>query len=254
MSKNRNKLYQHILAQVRNSLNDNKITQKDVGDALGIKQSAVSSLLSGKSTLNMEQFLILCELIGQMPQNILSSATKSNRKTQQMSPAIERTLYRSDLHLLAYCLAIKEIGIDQIVLEGVSKDKLKEIFEELCQVGLLERRGDERYIQKSPDLVLIGSSRFPNSKAHQQVVTRSWDYFDRMYFNKAFLSNKFNAYELDRFTPSQCKEIEADLWKVYERIQTIKQHNLSIGYQNEEPMELWNIHLMMTTPVQVKEA
>jgi transcriptional regulator with XRE-family HTH domain len=69
--KNQNKLFSHVLAELRSALQNEKITQKDIGNALHLKQSAVSTLLAGKSILNLQQFLILCELLGIDPSTIL---------------------------------------------------------------------------------------------------------------------------------------------------------------------------------------
>jgi transcriptional regulator with XRE-family HTH domain len=239
--------YKMILAELRKALGEARITQIQIGEALGIKQSAVSSLLSGKSRLSLEQFLVLAELVGVRPPNLLQSV--QNRMTQvvPMSAEVERTLYKSEVHLLSYCAATREILPSEVRVDGYSAAQVHKAMDELCDVGLLVKKKN-RYVQKDPQTSYRAATRLTGSRVHQTIVRRSWDLFDRRYTDRAFIATKFNVYMLDRFSVTQTKEIEAALWTVYEKVQSFRQANLSNGYTDDAHMPLWNVHLMLMTP------
>ena len=58
------RFYDAVLARIRDKIEENDLTQAAVGEALGIKQSAVSQLMKGKTKLNLEQFMALASLLG----------------------------------------------------------------------------------------------------------------------------------------------------------------------------------------------
>ena len=248
MTDKKDQTYKVILSELRKALSEAKITQIEIGDALGVKQSAVSSLLSGKSRMSLDQFLTLAELVGLRPQNILQAVQNQMSQVVPMTPQLEETMYRSDAHILAYCLAVREVAPTELNLNGVSQTAVVQAFEDLVKVGLLAKKKN-KYIQNNPQMIYRAPSRTRGSKAHQAVVARSWDVFDRNHSNKAFIATKFNAYIVDRFTVSQTKEIEASLWKVFEKVQSFRQTNLASGYTEDEAMPLWNLHLMLNTPI-----
>jgi len=242
-----NELYKQTLAEVRKALADAKITQSQIGDALGIKQSAVSSLLSGKSRMSLDQFLILSELVGIRPQTILQNVHTRMSQVVQMTSEQENTLYRSDVHLIAYCAAVQEVSAADFNLEAVPTDIVQRALDELVTVDLLVKKRS-KYSQKHPQLIFRPSNRLIGTKVHQAILKRSCETFDRHYADRAFIATKFNSYQLDRFSTTQIKEIELTLWQVYEKIQNFRQSNMSNGYTRDEPMPLWNIHLMLMTP------
>jgi predicted transcriptional regulator len=251
MENYRHSLYNPILAEIRKALAEERITQTQIGEALELKQSAVSSLLSGKSRMSLDQFLTLSDLIGVRPQNILQHANAVATEVVNMTPQIEEVLYRSEIHTLAYVAAIREITPADLYMHGTSNAAIQQALDDLVRVELLEKRRN-KYVQKNPQRNYRISSKLKSSKVHQQVVLRAWNLFDRMYNNKAFIATKFNAYKVDRFTVSQSKEIESALWKVWERIESICQANAAAGYSEDENMPLWNVHLMLTTPLDPK--
>ena len=244
----RNEQYKYLLAEIRKALAEARVTQSQIGEALGIKQSAVSTLLSGKSRMSIDQFFILTDLVGVKPQNLLQNTQNNMTQVIPMSPQIEATLYKSEVHLMAYCAAVREIGVQDLLMSGTSREQVQKALDELVSVELLVKKKN-KYIQKNLQAVLRPSTRFHASRVHQQIVRRSWDLFDRMYANKAFIATKFNAYIVDRFSVAQTKEIEATLWKVFEKVQAFRQHNQTQGYTDDDLMPLWNLHLMLMTPL-----
>jgi predicted transcriptional regulator len=246
-----NQLYTTLLSELRKGLTEAQITQAQIGETLGIKQSAVSSLLSGKSRMSLDQFILLSDLVGVRPQNLLQNVQNQLTQVVPMSPEVENTLYKSALHTIAYCMAVREISVKDFTLHNISNENIHGALEDLVKVGLLIKK-KEKFIQKNPQTIFRASSRFKGSKIHQDIVQRSWEVFDRNYANKAFIATKFNSYLMDRFTVSQTKEIEAALWKVFEKVQAFRQANLANGYRGDESMPLWNIHLMLNTPLEPK--
>lgn len=248
----RDDFYDSLLGEIKISLTDQSLTQAQVGDCLGLKQSAVSSLLSGRSRMSLDQFFLLSELLGALPQTLIQRASSRVQEVQPMTAEQENALYKSEVHLVCYGAAIKPIRADAIKVVGVPGHLVKEAFEDLRRAGFLLEKSPGLYVQKNPRLTYKASTRLKGSVAHQRICMRSWQYFDHKYDDTAFRANKFNLYDLDLFTDSQIKELDAALMKVYERIQAIKQSNLATGYASAEPMGLWNIHLMMMTPVEIK--
>jgi transcriptional regulator with XRE-family HTH domain len=246
--KNQNKLFSHVLAELRSALQNEKITQKDIGNALHLKQSAVSTLLAGKSILNLQQFLILCELLGIDPSTILQRASRRGQQEVPMSVEIQRVLYQSENHILLYAAASREIHPKDIVIENLSPERIDQMLSDLVNVGLLKKKGN-RYIQKDPHIVYRAPSRLANSKLHQDIVCRSWRIFDRKLDDREYLKDKFNYYLVDRFTASQINEIHNTLWKVFEKIASIQETNLLANYNHKEAMPLWNIHMMLMQPI-----
>jgi plasmid maintenance system antidote protein VapI len=245
-------IYNAMLAEIKKLFETSKITQREVGDVLGIKQSAVSSLLNGKSRLTLDQFLNLSDLVGLRPQQVILNAQNQLSQRVKMTPDQEDTLYKSEAHLMGYCAAVKDIEPQDLKIEGITVAQIQRALDELVAAGFLIKK-KSKYVQKNPEIIYIPSNRLRGSRIHQKIIQRSCELFDKMFNNKAFIATKFNLYLLDRFTVSQTKEIEAELWKVYEKIQSIRDANLASGYGENETtksMPLWNIHLMMMTPTE----
>lgn len=248
----RDEFYDSLLNEIKETLAEQGLTQAQVGDTLELKQSAVSSLLSGRSRMNLDQFFAVCDLMGTLPQSLIQRASLRVQEIKNMSPEQESTLYKSEVHVICYGAAIKPIRATNIKVVGIPPEKIKEAFEDLLKAGFLVEKTPGVFVQKDPRLTYKASSRLKGSQAHQKICMRSWQYFDHRYEDASFRSNKFNLYDLDLYTEAQIKELDAALMKVYERIQAIKQINLASGYSGNEQMSLWNIHLMMMTPVEIK--
>jgi predicted transcriptional regulator len=239
-----NKLFTHVLSELRSEIIASKIKQSTIGEVLGLKQSAVSALLSGKSLLNMRQFLKLCDLLTLDPSLLLQKAARREQREIPMTPQIQAVLYKSETHVLLYSAATRELDPKEIKINNVSNESIREAFKELTQVGLLkEKKG--RYIQKDPHIIYRAPTRLANSKLHQEIVVRSWKYFDRNIQDKIFLTDKFNYYQVDRFTSLQVQEIQNMMWKVYEKVAAFQDQNMLSNYSQKEEMLLWNVHVMM---------
>ncbi|NCN28600.1 XRE family transcriptional regulator [bacterium] len=246
------KLQTALLAEIRNAIEKEKVTQTQIGAALGLKQSGVSTLLSGKSRMSMEQYFVLCELLGRDPASFLQKASLRSQQILPMTPQIESTLYKSELHILLYAAATKEVDISSIAIPDADRPHIRKCLEELVQVGLL-KRNEDKYVQKNPNIIYRSFSRLSNSKLHQKIVVRSWAQFDSKVQDKNYLSDKFNYYLVDRFSHSQIREIQTELWKVYEKVQTIQNQNMLNNYSSKETMSLWNIHAMLMTPIAINK-
>lgn len=243
------KFYGLILSEIRRNTARLELTQAHVADHLGIKQSAVSSLFSAKSRLSLDQFLKICELIEMSPDELVKRARNLEMEVQKMTPKMEATVYRSEAHLLAYCACSRWISLKELKGEGITFEMWNDAIQDLIEVELVEKKG-QKYRQKNPKITYVPSTRLVASKVHNRVVHRSWQYFDKRYNDREFISTKFNLFTLDRFSVAQSKEIEAMLWKVYEKITLFRQENQSESYAQEDNMPLWNLHLMLMTPIE----
>ena len=123
-----------------------------------------------------------------MLQNVQNQMTE----VVQMTPAIEETFYKSEIHTMAYCLAVREVSPKDIPLHNVAPENVQAALEDLVKVGLLIKKKD-KYLQKNPQTIFRPSSRFKGSKVHQNILQRSWEVFDRHYQNKAFIKGRISA-------------------------------------------------------------
>lgn len=251
MNKNSKDQYDVVLDELKRVLEENKITQAQVGDVLGIKQSAVSSLLSGRSRLTMEQFLRISDLVGVKPHKLLSSAEVQLTRKVPMPYEVETALYKSEIHLLGYCAATQEITPEDLVIDPFTRERVKQALDELVSVGVLVKKRD-RYIQKDPNVSYTPSSQIRMNAAHQKVMIHSWKLWDKLRQKPGYSLRRFNFILLDRFTIAQIKEVESILWRAFEKVQTFQRENMASGYVSDDAMPLWNVHLMLMTPLEEK--
>lgn len=252
MSKNRSNIYDVILVQIKKSMEELKFTQADLGEALNLKQSSISSLLNGKSQFTLEQYLIVAGWLGIKPHKLISSAEAEITQTLPMPPEVELVLYKSELHLLAYCAATQDVSADDLTTIDYPKDKIKSALEDLVRVGVLIKK-KEKYTQKDPNVVYQPHDPLRSTDCHRRIALSAWKTWERLRkTNAAFKNKTFNFVLLDRFTRTQMKEVETLLWQAYEKTQSFQQVNMSNGYLSDESMPLYNIHLMLTLPLESK--
>ncbi len=248
-------LYEAILDKVRSKLQENELTQTAIGEALGIKQSAVSYLLKGKTKLNLEQFLTLAALVGEKPHKLIADADQGLAETQAMPREMETVQLRSPLALLAYVAACRPITPESLVTPDYTLPMAREVLHDLHRVGLLEKRGNE-YVQKDLTVNYISGTQegmrrrmqIQNDihRACQQIWARNGD-------NKPYRARRFNYFNVAYLTPSQTREIIDHLWRAYEKVNFFEKENAAAGYQaTMERYDLWQVHMMMMTPLEAK--
>src|SRR6218665_1759846 len=98
-------LYEAILGRVRRLISEQALTQGQIGEALGLKQSAVSYLLKGKTKLTLEQFLTLSNLVGEAPHRLITQADSAMVEERPMPPEMDAVLLRSSAHPFCYVAA-----------------------------------------------------------------------------------------------------------------------------------------------------
>ena len=243
MSVYQSKMYDAVLQRLRTVIEESKVTQAEVGERLGIKQSAVSSLLSGRSKINLEQFIAISEIVGARPHSVLTSAEHLLFTREQMSEEMENTIYNSPIHLLAFCAASREISAESISGTHMPKDKIKKALDELVRCGALTHRKG-KYIQKdmTKDYTVADLHRL--FRMHERVYSQAWDIWLEQSSRPEFRLRQFNKVKIDRFTFTQMREIHALLWKVEERLSAFQKENHSNMYSTDVEMPLWTITIM----------
>ena len=235
--------YDHILRLIREAIREGSLTQSQVAERLEITQAGVSKLLSGDSCLNTIQLLTLLDFLNLRGSDILKQAEMSAAPEITLSPEMQGVMYKSEVHTICYTLAVQEIEPSDVHLKNVSTPEIKKALEELLKVGLLvrKRRG---YIQKYPNIAYT-VDRLKASKIQMKILERTNARFDAAKQRGTRLSTFFNWFQLDRFTTRQAKEIESEFWRIFEKVSAIQRQNLNKSYVLDEPMPMYNIHMMI---------
>lgn len=249
-------LYAAILEQVRQMLQSNQLTQAQIGKALGMKQSAVSYLLKGKTRLSLEQFLDLSELIGQRPQQIIAQAEASLTEKKPMPAEKEAVLTKSMEHYLCYFSAVKPMKVEDFVGSNFSENSIRLAVEDLIRADLVEKLSDGSFRQKQVNVIYTPPSERDRLKRNRylmdlhQICQKNWfQNFD----NQMYRASKFNYYMLDQFTPTQIREVTEALWRVHEKLRAIQKQNMANDYASStEKFTLWQAHLMLVPPLEDK--
>jgi predicted transcriptional regulator len=245
-------LYDAILDRIRTKLAEQELTQAEVGNALGIKQSAVSYLLKGKTKLTLEQFMALSSLIGERPQQVLTQAEAGLTESRPLPSAVGRILYKTGLHLLVFCAAGRPVRAAELANSLFTGKQVDAALAELVEVGLVVKQGDT-YVQKDPHVVYRAQTQEDQHRvAHvyqelNQISLRVWE---TKLDDKAYRSLRFNMSMVDYFTPSQMREVEEFLWRAVEKLRVFQRENIASGYTSAtEDFMLWHPHLMLMTPL-----
>jgi transcriptional regulator with XRE-family HTH domain len=248
MSSTEQKVVEGAIAELRTLLAEKNITQEAIGKALGISQSAVSMLLTGRSSISLPQFVKLCKISGSLPHHLFSKAESRIKESRTMTNEQEKVVFGSGTSLIVYAAATKPISAEDIHIHGISRNEIQKALDELVRVQFLEKKRG-KYQQVNKDIAFVPASRINSSKAHLDVIVKSSENFDRNYSNKPWINNTFNFNHLDRYSKSQAKQIEAILWKAFEEINSITQDNLASNYSDDDHMNLWAIHIMFIPPL-----
>ncbi len=238
-----------LISELKMLLLEEKITQQSIGDALGIKQSAVSHLLSGKSNMTLEQFFTLCQMAQVSPALLLKKTETKIAPQEILTPTQEEALYKSPLHLICYCAAIRPIKSSELKVLNYTESKVESALVDLMKNELIKYNPKlKSYIQIDPRKKYLSSGTQDAQTIRSSVLNISQENFFRNN-DPVWRQTKFNYVSLDRFTIPQTKEIEAQMWKIYESIQNIQRENYTMGYQQSEKMPIRNIHIMLSTPL-----
>lgn len=242
------------MERVRSRIQNNQLTQAGIGKALGIKQSAVSYLLKGKTKLSLEQFLLLSELVGVKAQQMIADAEAGLTESRPMPKALEDVQYKSVLHLLAYCAAVRPVSPAKLTIDNrFSLDAARAALDDLVSVGVLVKNG-ETYVQKQANVTYVVNTKEGMEKRqlrHLEIHRISQENWLKNIDNKAYRSKRFNYIITDYFTPSQIREVEEHLWRAYEKIVAFQRENMASSYSAED-FALWQAHFMLLTPLEAK--
>lgn len=250
------KLYEAILERVRQKLHENKLTQEEIGNALGIKQSAVSYLLKGKTKLSLEQFLELTELVGERPQQLIAEAESGLTEKKPMPPEMEMVIGKSLVHFLCYCAAVKPVKAEDLANSYFPLISVRAALEDLARVEILDKRSDGYFIQKHMNVVYYAPTpkdRDRRNKYHLELHRISQEVWHKQADNKAYRATRFNYLLIDHFTTSQMREVEEFLWRAHEKLRAFQRQNMANAYtSSSEKFSLWQAHMMTMTPLEEK--
>ncbi len=238
-------MYPALLAEVRKALSSGRFTQAQIGERLGINQSTVSLLLSGKTKMSIDQILNICDLVGVRLQNIARQAEIGLTQVVTMTPQIEEVLYKSDIHVICYVAATQEVSAADIKLKGVTQSRIQGCLDDLVKIGIVKKSGKGKYIQTAPNVTLAPTHRLRATEAHFGILSRTCQRHNDQFAKNRFSTPRFNWFELDRFTMSQVKEIESVFYQLFEKICAFQLQNQTMTYNSPEPMLLWNLHMMI---------
>jgi predicted transcriptional regulator len=249
-------LYEAILDQVRHKLGANQLTQAQIGKALGMKQSAVSYLLKGKTRLSLEQFLELSELIGERPQQIIAQAESGLTDKRPMPADKEEIIGKSLEHYLCYFGAIRMVKPEDFSNSFFPLEKIRSAFEDLVRADLLDRLPDGFYRQKQVNVVFTAPTEADRVKRNQfllELLIISHKIWHKRQSDKAYKSTRFNYIMMDHFTNAQIREVTDILWRAHEKIIAIRKQNMANGYNaGSEKFSLWQANFMLMTPLEEK--
>jgi predicted transcriptional regulator len=248
-------LYTAILERVRNRIAENELTQGEIGDALGLKQSAVSYLLKGKTKLTLEQFLKLSSLLGEAPQRLITEADSSLMEDKPMPPEMEDTLLKSPAHLLCFVAACVPVRPRELVTSHFSLETITNALNDMVRAGVVKVK-DGIYRQKNLYVNYVAQNRSARDRRyrlHQEVHRICQQVYLRQMENREYTAKRFNYYIVGHFTASQIRSIEESLWRAYEKMKAAQRENMARGYEaGAEPLDLWQAHMMLMTPLEEK--
>jgi predicted XRE-type DNA-binding protein/predicted transcriptional regulator len=246
-------LYKKILLEIRRAIDENGISQKAIGEALSIKQSAVSSLLNGHSNLNIAQLLGVCDVLGLAPHVVMFRALHSSVNPKKQPDWVSGILYKSWIHLLIYVATTQPVSLKDLLTTQIDRAAAEKAIEDLVGVGLIKKSGD-KYKQLQSESVMAGDP-YMQTLCHKEIINRGMEAWGdaRKRSLKEFFKTRFNMFHVDRFTDSQILEIESHLWKAFDKMKEFQMANTSKGYEGRAQMRVWNIHLMLSTPFELGE-
>ncbi len=241
--------YDALLAELNRRIKEEGLSRKEVGEILGVNQPQASRLLNGKSRLTVEQLLRLAQRLAVKPAQIIAAAEASMTELVTMPPEVEATVYKSEIHLLAYSAATKEITVETFSKQGYPARAIRIALDELYHVGVLAKRGNQ-YIQKHINRSYNKSDVKRTLQTHHKLATLSADRYLEKISDPAYRAKRFCYLAIDRYTPSQIMQIDALLYSIYEKLSAFNRENMANGYSDSEEFSLWNIHLMLATPLE----
>lgn len=248
-------LYEAILERVRKLIAENELTQAEIGKALGIKQSAVSYLLKGKTKLTLEQFLTLSNLTGEAPNRLILEADSTLVEDKPMPRAMEELALKSVAHLFCYSASCVPLKPQDLVTSFMPLEVVTNALNDMVRAGVIIYK-DGYYQQRDIHVNYVAqtkSGRDMRYRLHGEVHRLCQQIHQRQSENKEYLAKRFNYFMLGYFTASQIRSIEESLWRAYEKIKLAQRENMARAYKPaEEPLTLWQTHMMLMTPLEEK--
>ncbi|MCO5142925.1 MAG: helix-turn-helix domain-containing protein [Oligoflexia bacterium] len=250
------RLYEAILERVRIKMQEQKLTQAEIGSALGIKQSAVSYLLKGKTKLSLEQFLELTALVGESPQQLIAEAESGLTERRPMPADKEKVLSKSIVHFVCYCSANRQVTADEIANSVFPLASVRVALDDLVKIDLLSKNANGKYVQKHVNISYMAptaADRYKRDQYQLEIHRICQELWRKQVDNKAYRANRFNYLLIEYFTQSQMREVEEFLWRAHQKLRGFQRQNMASGYNaGGEKFSLWQAHMMLMTPLEEK--
>jgi len=237
-----------VLNQIQKRIKLKGLRQASICSCLNIKQSALSSLLSGNSKMSFEQFLSLCEVLEIEPYRLIMESFSSFKKDGTLSKEKSKILYKSEFHLLFYCEAIKPVRPLDILGDDLELEEAISIFNELEEVKLIKQNENGHYVQYSPSLSYGPFNADEALLCRKKVSQRAWNTWIKKRSKLIVHTGRHHSFYLDLFTTEQAKEIRKDLDKIEDKIKKMVGSNSLRNYELEE-FELLCIDLISMNPL-----
>lgn len=253
MSDTSNQLYKALLDQVKAKVQAQKLTQAEIGKTLGIKQSAISYILSGRTKLTLEQFFALSNLVGEKPYKLIADAENGLNESRPIPPLMEEAMVKSALHFLLYVAACRPLREEDFTGQQFSPAEVKKALEDLCRVGLVVVQ-DGVYVQKEPNVSYVSANNAGLRKkfeALREVHRLSQNLWMKNMENKEYRSRRFNHFNVAYLTNAQFREILELFWRAFERLRVFDRENAAAHYSADK-YQLWHTHMFLMTPFEEK--
>lgn len=247
-------LKDQLLLYLQKQLPKSGVKQSSIGEKLNLGQSAVSTLLNGKSKMSLDQFFIICELIDKNPMEVIAESSSESWKTSTLGKEQGDVLYKSELHIILFCEAFRPITIDEILGDGITYEEAHTILEELVDHGLLKKDLDGKYVQCTSDLLFEPHDIKAALNIRRKVVNRCWELWNKFRDDVAFRAGRHNTYALYSFSDEQIEEIKHDLANLRSKIYSFIFQNQNLNKTKSNiKRKLWCVNLILMNPNKIEK-
>jgi transcriptional regulator with XRE-family HTH domain len=238
-------LIESINNEIINGIKNSNLTQKEIGDALGISQAGVSHILTGKTQINLENFINIASILNLNPKDILTSAEKNIIGKKILTKSEESVIFKSKFHFFIYFSAVKPIPKDFLISKIFPKDKMTMAIADLLNANLLHESKNHYYIDES-NYIFSPSSKngvYLEYKRFFEII----DFFQEVWLqnidNSEYREDRFNSMYLEHLTGQQFKEIKSILYMAYQKISEYSKLNkiTKISENNETILAVFSL-------------
>jgi transcriptional regulator with XRE-family HTH domain len=227
-------LIESISNEIIFGLKNCNLTQKEIGDTLGITQAGVSHILTGKSQINLENFIRISSILNLDPKEILANAEKKILEEKVLTKSEEKVIYKSKFHFFIYFSAAKPIPKEFLKNPIFPKLEIEKALDDLINSSLLKENKTHYYIDEANYLFSTSSkqSALLEYKRFFEIVDFFQDIWISNFENFDYRNERFNSMYLEYLTEQQFSEIKTILFMAYQKIVEYSKFNKTINNLN----------------------